>query len=328
MIGGSLVPTVLTAAAVTVGFPFVLLGYLWLVERLLRLAPQGARSVLRPWAWLGPALILVGVFLLYPMLHTVELSFRDAGGTAWAGLTNYGYLLTSGDVRSALGNNVFWLVLLTAGCLAFGLVIAVLADRVRYEVAAKSVVVLPTAVSFVAGAVIWKFMFDYQPPGFPQTGTLNALWTGVSQREPVAWLVDTLTNNGALITVGVWMTTGFATVVISAALKMVPAQLVEAACIDGASGWQTFRHVVLPQLRPTLTVVATLLAISAFKAFDVVYVMTNGNYRTDVIANLLYRQLFINQDYGRASAVAVLLAVLISPILVLNIRALRREATS
>jgi alpha-glucoside transport system permease protein len=207
-------------------------------------------------------------------------------------------------------------------------VIAVLADRVRYEVLAKSVVVLPTAVSFVAGAVIWKFMYDYQPPGFPQTGTLNAVWTAVSRQQPVAWLVDTLTNNPALISVGVWMTTGFATVVISAALKMVPADLIEAARIDEATGWQSFRFVVLPQLRPTVTVVATLLSISALKAFDVVYVMTNGNYRTDVIANLLYRQLFINQDYGRASAVAVLLAVLISPVLVLNIRALRREVSS
>jgi alpha-glucoside transport system permease protein len=137
--------------------------------------------------------------------------------------------------------------------------------------------------------------------------------------------VELSTNNPALIMVGVWMTTGFATVIISAALKMVPAELVESARIDGAGGWQTLRYVLLPQLRPTLTVVATLLAISAFKAFDVVYVMTNGNYNTDVIANLLYQQLFIDQDYGRASAVAVLLTVVISPILVLNIRTLRRE---
>lgn len=320
-----MISTVLMAAAVTVGVPLLVYGYLRAVEVALRPVPERIRRRARPWAWLGPALALVGTFLLYPMASTAVLSLRDATSSAWAGLDNYAYLLTSEEIRAALRNNLIWLVLLTVGCLVLGLVIAVLADRVRYEVLAKSTVVLPTAVSFVAGAVIWKFMFDYQPPGLPQTGTLNAAWTATTGQPPVAWLVDTMTNNPALVTVGVWMTTGFATVVLSAALKAVPSELIDAARIDGAGGWQVLRHVLLPQLRPTLTVLATLLAISAVKAFDVVYVMTNGNFDTDVIANVLYRQLFIHSDYGRASAIAVLLAVLITPVLVLNIRTLKRE---
>jgi alpha-glucoside transport system permease protein len=187
------------------------------------------------------------------------------------------------------------------------------------------VVVAPTAISFICGAIIWRFMYDYQAPGLPQVGTLNALWADGLGQAPVAWLVDTATNNYALIMVGLWSTLGFATVIVSAALKGVPTELTDAARVDGASDWQVFRHVVLPQLRPTLVVVATLVAIAALKAFDIVYVLTNGNYGTNVIANLLYSQLFIHQDAGRASAVALLLTALALPLFVLNARAVRRE---
>ena len=232
----TLTSSVLLAAAVTAGVPVALFGYLWTVEKALTPLPERTRRRLRPWAWLAPALVLVGVFLLYPMLNTLVLSLRNSGSTGWAGLSNFRYLLDDATVHAALRNSLLWVVLLTGGCLLVGLAIALLADRVRYEVAVKSIVVLPTAVSFVAGAVIWGFMFNYQPAGFPQTGTLNAIWTELSRQPPVAWLVDNSTNNAALILVGVWMTTGFATVIISAALKMVPAELVESARIDGASG--------------------------------------------------------------------------------------------
>ncbi|MFD0745325.1 carbohydrate ABC transporter permease [Phytohabitans flavus] len=276
-----------------------------------------------PWLWLAPALVPVGVFLAWPLANTVWLSLRDAGSGAWAGLDNYRYLVTSTEVHTALRNNLLWLVLLTGGCLVTGLLVAVLTDKVRYEAVAKAAVVLPTAIPFVAGAVIWRFMYQYRPPGLPQTGTLNAVLTAAGA-APLAWLVDTRTNNAALIGVGVWMTAGFATVILSAALKALPPDLHEAARIDGAGPWQAFRHVTLPQLRPAVVVTATLVAVSAFKAFDIVYVMTNGNYRTDVIANLMYRQLFVAQDYGRASAIAVLLTLLAAPILVLNARATGR----
>lgn len=319
------VPTtrVLAALAFTAAVPALLLGWLWLVGRLEAVLPHRLHRRLLPWLWLAPALAPVGVFLAWPLANTVWLSLRDAGSGAWAGIDNYRYLATSAEVHTALRNNLLWLALLTGGCLAVGLLVAVLTDRVRYEAVAKAAVVLPTAIPFVAGAVIWRFMYQYRPPGLPQTGTLNAVLTAAGA-APVAWLVDTRTNNAALIAVGVWMTAGFATVILSAALKAVPAELHEAARIDGAGPWQAFRHVTLPQLRPAVVVTATLVAVSAFKAFDIVYVMTNGNYRTDVIANLMYRQLFVDQDYGRASAIAVLLTLLAVPVLLVNARATRR----
>jgi alpha-glucoside transport system permease protein len=303
----------------------VLLGWLWLGERVAaRLRPRAGRGLLA-WLWLTPALLLVGTFLAWPLLNTVTLSLRDAGSTRWLGLDNYAFLFTDPQVRAALRNNLIWLVLLTSACLVVGVMVAVLADRVRYEAVAKAAIVLPTAIPFVAGAVVWRFMYAYQPPGLPQTGTANAVWTGVTGAPPVAWLVENLTNNPALVVVGIWMTAGFATVILSAALKSIPADLQEAARVDGATPWQVFRHVTLPHLRPTIVVTTTLIAITAFKAFDIVYVMTNGNFDTDVIANVMYRQLFVNHDHGRASAIAVLLAAIALPILLLNARAVRAE---
>jgi alpha-glucoside transport system permease protein len=312
------------AGAVTLGVPTFLLGWLWLSERLERLAPARLRRPVRAWLWLAPAVGLLGTFLLWPLLNTVWLSLHDADGRHWTGLANYAWLVGSGDVRAALRNNLLWLVLLVGGCLLLGLIVAVLADAVRYEVVAKAVIVAPTAISFVCAAIIWRFMFDYQPPGLAQIGTLNAVWADGLGRGPVAWLVDTRTNNYALITVGLWSTLGFATVIISAALKGVPTELTDAAHVDGATRWQAFRHVVLPQLRPTLVVVATLVAIAALKAFDIVYVLTNGNYDTNVIANVLYGELFVSQHRGRASAIALLLTLLAVPMFVVNARAGRR----
>ncbi|HZB50509.1 MAG TPA: sugar ABC transporter permease [Mycobacteriales bacterium] len=315
----------LAAAGFTVGVPLGLAGWLALVERLLRPLGRRAADRLRPWAWLTPGVVLLAVFLVHPLVSTLLLSTRDATSTASRGLGNFGYVLASAEVRSALRNNLLWLVLLTGGCLAVGLLVAILADGTRYESAAKAAVVLPTAISFVAGAVIWRSMYDYRPPGSAQTGTLNAVLITLTGHDPVSWLVDTSTNNGALVAVGIWMTTGFATVLLSAALKGVPAELVEAARMDGAGPWRTFRHVVLPEIAPALTVVATFLAVTAFKAFDVIYVLTNGSYDTDVIANVMYRELFVRQDYGHASAIAVLLLVVALPVLAMTLRGRRRE---
>ena len=302
-----------------------LLGWLWLAERIADAVSPRLRRATLATLWLLPAVALVGVYLVWPLANTVVLSLRNANSTAWIGLDNFRYLVVDAEARAALRNNLFWLMLLTGGCLAVGIVVATLADRVRYEALAKAAIVVPTAIPFVAGAVIWRFMYQYQPPGLPQTGTLNAVWTGLTGREPIAFLVDERTNNAALIAVGIWMLTGFATIVLSAALKSVPVELREAARVDGANGWQTFRYILAPHLRPAIIVTATLLAISAFKAFDIVYVMTNGNFATDVLANLMYRQLFLNEDAGRASAIAVLLAVAAVPVIVINVRAARRS---
>jgi alpha-glucoside transport system permease protein len=316
---------IIAAVAFVAGVGAGLLGWLWLAERITgRLPLRWRRRLLGP-LWLAPAAVMMGIYLLWPLVNTVVLSLRDRTSTSWRGLENYAFLARDEQVHAALANNLFWLVLLTGGCLAVGLLVATLADRVRYEALAKAAVVAPTAIPFVAGAVIWRFMYQYQPPGLPQIGTLNAAWTSTTGQDPLAFLVDERTNNAALIGVGIWMTTGFATIILSAALKSVPAELREAAIVDGANSRQTFRYVILPQLRPAIIVTATLLAISAFKAFDIVYVMTNGNFATDVLANLMYRQLFLNQDYGRASAIAVLLAVAAIPVLIVNARNARRR---
>lgn len=316
---------IVQAALFVTGAAALLLGWLWLAEKISAFLPRRSRRAVLGWLWLAPALALVALYLAWPLVNTVLLSLRDTRSRHWAGLANYRYLLDDAAVHSAFGNNLLWFVLLTGVCLLVGLLVATLADRVRYEGIAKAVVVLPTAIPFVAGAVIWRFMYQYQPPGLPQTGTVNAVWTRLTGAAPLAWLVDTRTNNLALIAVGIWMATGFATVILSAALKSIPTELSDAARVDGAGSWQVFRHVSLPHLRPTIIVTTTLLAISAFKAFDIVYVMTNGNFDTDVIANLMYRQLFVDQNYGRASAIAVLLAAVAVPILLLNARATRAE---
>jgi alpha-glucoside transport system permease protein len=317
---------VLLSIAVTVGAPLALAGWLRVVERALSLLPARRRRSLRPWLWLLPPLAAGGVYLVWPLLYTVWLSLRVPGtGGSTVGGANFRYLWTDREVHSALANNALWLVGLTAGSLVIGLAVALLANAVRWESLAKSVVVMPTAISAVAGAVIWRFMYDYRQPGLPQTGTLNALWVGATGRDPVAWLVDSGTNNLALIVVGVWMSVGLVTVILSAAVKNIPPELVEAGRLDGAGPVQLFRYVLLPQLLPTIVVVATLLAITALKAFDVVYVMTNGNYDTNVLANLLYRELFLNTDHGHAAALAVLLVVLVAPIIAVNLRVYRME---
>jgi alpha-glucoside transport system permease protein len=313
------------ALALTIGTPLVVYVWLWLAERLVARVPRRMQGGTRAVLWLLPASAFIAVFLMWPLVYTAVLSLRDAAGRGWSGLGNYRFLAEDDAVRSALRNNVLWVIGLVVVPTLVGLAIAVLSNRVRYESAAKAVVVAPIAISFVAGAIIWRAMFAFQPAGQPQTSTVNAvidLFGGV----PVAWLVDTRTNNAALITVGVWMTAGFATIVLSAALKGLPSELIEAAQVDGASRWQAFRHVTLPQLRPALVVVITALAITALKAFDVVYVMTNGAFDTNVIANVLYQQLFVARHQGRASAVAILLTLIAAPIIYVNVRTTRVES--
>jgi alpha-glucoside transport system permease protein len=219
---------------------------------------------------------------------------------------------------------VLWLIFFTSGVVIFGLLIAVIFDRVRYESAAKLAVFLPIPISAVAASIIWKFMFEYQPEGQVQTGTLNAL-IGVVGLGPVAWLVESATNNAALIFVGIWISTGFAMVIISSSLKGISPELFEAARLDGASEVQVLRRIIVPMLLPTLTVVTTTMIIVALKVFDIVYVLTAGAYDTDVIASQMFSQLTGAGHYGRASAVGVILLIAVIPLLVINVRRFRRE---
>jgi alpha-glucoside transport system permease protein len=292
-----------------------------------------------PWLWLSPALLLAGVFLIYPVLDTIRRSFFDSRSEEWVGLDNYRFIIDNPqplttDTHSALLNVLFWLIFFTAITVGLGLVIAVLAARVRYEAVAKSAIFIPMAISFVAASVIWKFMYEFNS----DIGTVNAVLTAAGG-DATRWLQDTSApqtpftefgpdslpaplqlNNFALIFVGVWMWTGFAMVVLSAGLKGISNEILEAARVDGASEWQIFWRIIIPNLSPTIVVVATTLVIQALKTFDLVWVMTAGRFKTDVVATLFFKQAFLFGDRGIGSALAIVLLLLVVPIMVISIR--------
>jgi alpha-glucoside transport system permease protein len=309
-----------TALMVVVGVPATLIGYIFLVEFILRFLPQRRVPRIRPYLWIAPALAFLAVFLVYPTIDTIRRSFLDRAGESFVGLDNYQYLVTNQDVRGSLINNGLWLVFLTFGAVAIGLLVAVLVDRVKYEALAKSIIFLPMAISFVAAGVIWGFMYDFRP----QVGTLNAIATGLGA-DPVTWLSSFPLNTFALITVGVWLQVGFAMVILSAGLKAISNELLEAARVDGATELQIFRKITFPLLLPTIAVISTAVIIIALKAFDIVYVMTNGNFNTEVLANRMYKELFNVNHFGRASAIAVALFIAIVPVMIFNIKRFREQ---
>jgi alpha-glucoside transport system permease protein len=319
-------PRLGTALIVVIGVPAVLVGYIVATEQVLRVFPEHLKPRIRPWLWLFPALAFLIFFLIYPTIGTLVTSFQDAAGKKFIGLANYAWFFSSSDGLGSLLNNVIWLVLLTALTVGFGLLIAVLVDRVRYESVAKSVIFLPLAISATAASVIWLYMFAYQPAGTAQTGTLNAIITALGA-APVAFIPTSTFkfNTVMLIIVMAWMWTGFGMVIISAALKGINPELLEAARVDGANEWQVFRNITFPLLLPTLTVVATVMIITALKAFDIVYVMTNGNFDTQVIANAMYAWLFTNGNFGRGSVLAIVLMVTVIPVMAFNIRRFRAQ---
>jgi len=317
-------PRIVTAVGAVVGIPLVLAGYILLSERLLEALPARLRSRMRPYVWVLPAVGFSTVFMVLPTLNTIVLSFMDKRSENFVGLNNYVYFFTSPATLGALKNSLLWLVFFTGFVVIGGLVIAVLVDRVRYESFAKAVVFLPIPISAVAASIIWRFMYDFQPPGEVQTGTLNAV-IGTFGFDPVAWLVESTTNNPALIFVGIWTATGFAMVIISASLKAVSSELLEAARLDGANELQVLRLVITPLLLPTITVVATTVVITALKVFDIVYVLTAGAFDTDVIASQMFSQLAGSGHFGRAAAVGVVLLLAVIPLLWINVRRFRQQ---
>ncbi len=278
-----------------------------------------------PWAYAGPAILLLAFFLVYPAIDTIRLSFFDRGGDVFVGLQNYKYAFTNSTMLTAFRNNALWVVVFTTCTVSFGLLFAVLLDRVRYERIIKSIVFIPMAISMVGAGTIWKFVYAYRPASASQIGLLNAIVVGLGG-EPVGWLIERpWVNNLCLIIVGIWMWTGFCMVVLSAAYKNIPRQLMEAARIDGATEWQAFWRVIFPLLRPTVAVVTTTMIVFVLKIFDIVYVMTNGNFSTEVLANRMYKEQFSFSNYGLASAIAVVLLILIIPMMIVNIRRFRRQ---
>lgn len=295
-----------------------------------------------PWFYLAPALLLMSFFIVYPMLNTFNLSLLNKDGTdtaaaacrdgepCWGTFENYRYALTAElDLSSpksawtsfwasSYGNNIKWVVLMVSGTVSLGMLMAVLADRVRYESIAKAIIFMPMAISFVGAGVIWKFVYSFGTSQV-QIGLLNAIVTSLGF-DPIAWLATPQINTLALIVVGVWIWTGFSMTILAAALAGVPEELLEAARIDGANEFRVFRQITIPLIMPTIIVVVTTMVINVLKLFDLVYVMTGGNFGTDVIANRMYSEMYVSFNPGRGTAVSVVLIILIIPFIYLNIR--------
>jgi alpha-glucoside transport system permease protein len=222
-----------------------------------------------------------------------------------------------------LRNNVFWLLGVAGVSVSLGLVIAVMVDRIRLESVAKSIIFLPMAISAVGASVIWKFIYNYKAPGSPQNGLLNAIWVALGN-DPVGWLIERPWNNFFLIIIMIWLLTGFAMVVLSAAVKSVPVELLEAARLDGATEIRIFFGVIVPYIQGTIITITTTIIIMVLKVFDIVFVMTNGQFETQVIANRMYSEMFTFRNFGRGSAIAVLLLVAVLPVMISNIRNLHK----
>jgi alpha-glucoside transport system permease protein len=277
-------------------------------------------------AFLAPTVIGLSIGLIYPALRTVKDSFFSALGDKFVGLDNYQDIFTSSEQLIVLRNTAFWVVLTPFVATGVGLIYAVLVDKARIEAFAKALVFLPMAISFVGASIIWKFIYEYRPDqgSIKQIGLLNQIvvWLG---GEPRQWLIDTPWNTFLLIVVMIWIQAGFAMTILSAAIKAIPEDIIEAARIDGVSGIGLFRYVTLPSIRPAMVVVLTTIGIGTLKVFDIVRTMTGGQFETGVVANEFYTQSFRADNQGLGAALAVLLFLLVIPIVYYNIRQMRES---
>jgi alpha-glucoside transport system permease protein len=315
---------VAVAIAVGVGGVFALF---WAMNRVVDWLPVQFREGVRPYVFVGPALVILAVFLIYPVVNTVLLSFKDAQADGWVGLDNYKFVFTDESMLRAIRNTLLWIVLVPLVAVSVGLVFATLADRLtRGEAIAKSFIFLPMAISFVGAAVTWRLIYSYRPEGFgTNIGLLNGIWQGLGN-NPVPWLSEKPWNNLLLIVIMVWIQTGFAMVVLSAAIKSIPDEIIEAARIDGASEFQVFRKIMVPSILPTIVVVTTYMVINALKVFDIVFVMGNAEANgTEVIAERMIRWFFVSNNDGRGAAIAVVLFLAVIPVMVWNIRRFREQ---
>ncbi|OWO93842.1 alpha-glucoside ABC transporter permease [Rhizobium esperanzae] len=283
------------------------------------------RAVIRPWLFLGPALFLLFVYLVYPVVATFILSFYDRTGQQFVGVANYKWAIGDREFRQSIFNNILWLAVVPAACTFFGLVIAVMTDRIWWGNIAKSIVFMPMAISFVGASVIWKFIYEYRGGNDVQIGLLNAI-DQLFGGTPEVWISVPFWNNFFLMIILIWIQTGFAMVILSAALRGIPEETIEAAVIDGANGWQIFWRIMVPQVWGTIAVVWTTITILVLKVFDIVLTMTNGQWQTMVLANLMFNWLFRGGgDSGRSAVIAIIIMLAVTPIMIWNVRRANRE---
>ena len=318
---------IVVGVAILVGVVGVFVMY-WAMNRVVELLPARYREGVRPYIFVGPALVILSVFLVYPVINTILLSLRDAGGESFVGLQNFAFVFTDDAMLRAIRNTAGWVILVPLVTVSIGLAFATLADRLRRgEAVAKSLIFLPMAISFAGASVTWRLIYSFRPEGFgTNIGLLNGVMLGLGQ-EPVSWIDAQPWNNLFLMVILVWMQTGFSMVVLSAAIKAIPDEIIEAARIDGASELQVFRRIIVPTILPTIAVVATYMVINSLKVFDIIFVMTGGNFGTEVIAERMIRWFFISNHDGRGAAIAVVLFAAIVPVMVWNIRRFREQET-
>jgi len=300
----------------------------YILNKLAEMLPQKWEERVKPWVFIAPALAAIGLFLIYPAVRTIVLSFANATSTKWVGLANYTKLLGSHDFQITLVNTLLWIAIVPALTVALGLGVATLADRLGPfgEKLTKSTIFLPMAISGVGAATIWRFIYEARPKGQPQIGLQNAVWTALGF-DPIAWLQENTfrLNTFLLMVVLIWAQVGFSMVLLSAAVKGVPIDTVEAARIDGANERQIFFRVIVPQIWGTVITVFITVLITVLKAFDVVFVMTNGNFNTDIIAVRFFNELFRNGDNGKAAAIVVMLMIAVVPVVAYQVRHFRAE---
>ena len=300
----------------------------WAMNKAVEALPEEWENRLKPYVFIGPALIVVTLFLVYPAFRTIFISFYDDRSENFVGLDNYTTLFTDPSLRMAITNNLLWVLVVPAACVAFGLLVAVLADRLtaRFESISKSLIFTPMAVSAVGASTIWLFVYAWRPAGTAQIGLLNAIWTGLGQ-DPIAWVqVSTLRlNSFLLMVIMIWLQTGFAMVLLSSAIKGVPTETIEAARIDGATEIQIFWRVTIPQIMSTIVVVFTTILIAVLKIFDIIFVTTGGNFNTDVVAVRFINELFQFRRFGLAAAIVVVLMLATIPVMIYNIRQFREQ---
>lgn len=277
-------------------------------------------SLIRPWLFMGPALLSLGIYLIYPVFESVRLSLFDRANEDFVGLANYTWLFKDAEFLKSFKNNMLWLVIVPAASTFFGLIIAALTDRVWWGNIAKSLIFMPMAISFIGASIIWKFIYDYRGEGAEQIGLLNAV-VQYFGGEAQAWITMPFWNNIFLMVILIWIQTGFAMVILSAALRGIPEETIEAAVIDGANGLQIFFKIMIPQMYSTIAVVWTTITILVLKVFDIVLAMTNGQWDSQVLANLMFDWMFRGGgDFGRGAAIAVVIMLLVVPIMIWNIR--------
>ena len=319
----------IVAVAIVVGVVGVFVLF-WAMDRLVDLLPDRLGEGIRPYVFVGPALVILAVFLVYPVINTIIVSFKDANSSGFVGFDNYRFVFTDPSMLRSIRNTAMWIVLVPLIAVATGLVFATLADRLRHgEAVAKSLIFLPMAISFVGAAVTWRLIYSFRPQGFGSNiGLLNAAKTGVFGGQPVAWLSQQSwnQNNVYLMVIMIWVQTGFAMVVLSSAIKAIPDDIIEAARIDGATEFQVFRRIIIPSILPTIVVVTTYMVINAMKVFDIVFVMGNAEANhTEVVAERMIRWFFIQSNDGRGAAIAVILFLAVIPVMVWNVRQFRRQ---